>query len=207
MPETFANSAKSTLSAGINETALSLTVSNGSKFPSSGQFRVKIEAEILLVTARSGNNFTVVRGQEGTSATTHASGEEVVHILTAGALEQLKVDAMGLVKDPVAKAVSTSGNLNISGSVGGQVDGVTINDMDWILLTAQTNPIENGLWRVNTGGPWTRVVLTSGANAAGFQVWVDQGSTNAKKRWECTSDYASAVTGTNSLTWRVVPGY
>jgi hypothetical protein len=87
--EKFANNASSTLSSGISDTDLSLTVSSASSFPTSGQFRIKIENEILLVTSVASNVFTVSRGQEGTSAASHNSGSTVTHILTAGAIKYI----------------------------------------------------------------------------------------------------------------------
>ena len=59
--EQFANNAQSTLTAAITAGATSLTVQSAAAFPSSPQFRILIDSEILLVTAVSGNTFTVTR--------------------------------------------------------------------------------------------------------------------------------------------------
>jgi len=86
--ETFANQAVTTLSAAISSvTATSCTVVDATAFPATGNFRIKIDSEILIVTARAGNTFTVTRGAEGTTAATHASGANVIHLLTKGGLE------------------------------------------------------------------------------------------------------------------------
>jgi len=86
--ETFANQAVTTLSAAITSvTAASCTVIDATAFPATGNFRIKIDAEILIVTARAGNTFTITRGAEGTAASTHASGASVIHLLTKGSLE------------------------------------------------------------------------------------------------------------------------
>jgi hypothetical protein len=84
--EKFSNDAQSTLTAAIAAGDASLTVASAAAFPSSGNFRLLIDSEILLVTAVAGNTFTVGRGQEGTTAAAHANGAYATHVLTAGAL-------------------------------------------------------------------------------------------------------------------------
>jgi hypothetical protein len=84
--EKFANNAQSTLQAAVASGDTSLSVASASAFPSSGNFRVIIDGEILLVTAVSGSTFTVSRGQEGTTAAAHAVGAYVTHVLTAASL-------------------------------------------------------------------------------------------------------------------------
>jgi len=86
--ETFANQAVTTLSAAITSvTATSCTVVDATAFPASGNFRIKIDSEILIVTGVAGNTFTITRGAEGTTAATHANGANVIHLLTKGGLE------------------------------------------------------------------------------------------------------------------------
>jgi hypothetical protein len=84
--EQYANNAQSSLTAAVAAGDTTLTVGNASAFPASGNFRVIIDAEILLVTAVAGNTFTVTRGAEGTTAAAHAVGAYVTHVLTAAAL-------------------------------------------------------------------------------------------------------------------------
>ena len=86
--EKFADNAATTLSAAITTTtATSCTVTDAMTFPSSGNFRIKIDSELLLVTGVAASTFTVTRGAEGTTAATHANGAAVIHLLTKGALE------------------------------------------------------------------------------------------------------------------------
>ena len=88
MTEKFSNNAVNTLSAAITTTtATSCTVTDATGFPTSGNFRIKIDGEILIVTGVAGSTFTVTRGAEGTVAATHASGATVIHLLTKGGLE------------------------------------------------------------------------------------------------------------------------
>jgi hypothetical protein len=52
-----------------------------------GQFRIAIDAELMLVTAGASTTaWTVTRGVEGTGAAGHTSGSVVTHILTAASL-------------------------------------------------------------------------------------------------------------------------
>jgi hypothetical protein len=76
----------------ITSSATSLSVTDASRFPTAGNFRLLVESELMLVTGVSSNTFTVTRGIEGTVAAAHAAGREVSHIITAGALNRFKFD-------------------------------------------------------------------------------------------------------------------
>jgi hypothetical protein len=55
----------------------SLAVTSRSIFPQSGSFKIRVEAEVMYVTAGLGTgagSFTVSRGMDGTTAAAHASG-------------------------------------------------------------------------------------------------------------------------------------
>ena len=95
MPVLFSNNAATTLSAGINSSATSIVVADGSLFPAlsgSNYFYVTLEdvanskREIVKVTARSGNTLTVTRGQDGTSGTAFSSADRAELRLNAAAL-------------------------------------------------------------------------------------------------------------------------
>ena len=100
----FTNNAVSLLASGINATQTTLTVlaGHGALYPNPGPnqfFTVTLEnqaatiREIVHVTARSGDVFTVVRGQEGTDARawTATSGNDTLvdHRVTAETLNRL----------------------------------------------------------------------------------------------------------------------
>ena len=87
MTEQFANNAESTLSGAINNSVTSLVVASATAFPSAGNFRIRMDSELMLVTAVSSNTFTVTRGAEGTTAASHSDGVLVKHVLTAAALD------------------------------------------------------------------------------------------------------------------------
>ena len=100
----FTNNANSTLASGINSSVTSMTVADASSFPSlSGandycyltlQESGGTTREIVKATARSSNTFTVVRGQDNTSAATWSSGV-LVELRITSALLQDVIDGLG----------------------------------------------------------------------------------------------------------------
>jgi hypothetical protein len=88
MAEQLANNASSTLTAGVDNVTNPVTVSvaSAAKFPSGGDFRIKIGTELLKVTAVAGNDFTASRAQEGTVIQSHSNGDAVTCVLTVEAL-------------------------------------------------------------------------------------------------------------------------
>lgn len=93
MAERFANNAKSELNGAVTSGASIVTVANASTFPSSGNFRILVELEIMLVIAVSGPAFTVTRAYEAIGglqvAAAHPSGAAVQLLITAGSLQTL----------------------------------------------------------------------------------------------------------------------
>jgi len=90
--EQFQNNAFSALDGGITDVATTADVDDGSVFPSVGNFRILIDDEIILVTARSSDTLTIVRGQEGTTNVAHSDDAKVTHVLTQGALQRILKD-------------------------------------------------------------------------------------------------------------------
>lgn len=93
----FTNNAATTLSSGINASATSIPLTDGSAFPALGPSDdysyITIEdsnnIEVVKATSRSGNTLTVIRAQDGTTANAFASGEKVELRLPAVALEEI----------------------------------------------------------------------------------------------------------------------
>ncbi|WP_275145816.1 hypothetical protein [Citrobacter portucalensis] len=97
-----ANNAQTVLAAGISSTATSLTVNagTGTLFPSpvagSSFFKLTIIdaatgslTEIVHVTARAGDVFTIQRGQEGTVPRAWSANDIVANMMTAGTLSYI----------------------------------------------------------------------------------------------------------------------
>ncbi len=94
MAAKFKNAASSTLASGIDASQTSITVTDGSVFPSitvPDYFIAVISSnsttfEIVKVTAVSGNTLTVERNQESSGAKTFNSGALIQNRITAGEL-------------------------------------------------------------------------------------------------------------------------
>jgi len=92
MAEFFVNDPGTTLNGTINNSVTSLVVASSSGYPSSGNFRIRIDSELMLVTAVSGTTWTVTRGIESTSAASHTNGATINHVVSAGGLTQVVTD-------------------------------------------------------------------------------------------------------------------
>jgi hypothetical protein len=100
------NNAEGYLSAAIesDSTSLSLDTGEGSSFPSEN-FWISINSEILECSARTGDDFTVSRGEQDTVATSHDAGDKVELLHTAGAMEEIH-DAINTLEDnPVGENI------------------------------------------------------------------------------------------------------
>lgn len=167
--EQLSNNAESVLDGTINNSVTSLDVTDGSVFPSTGNFRILIEDEIMIVTARSGDTLTVVRGQEGTAAASHNDGLSVLHTLTAGALLRIQKDndvfhptqpPLGVLSD------GSGGILTSSDFTWDNQGGATVTDQNGTILLAV--PAAGGencrvLYRTAPAAPYTLI--------AGFQAY------------------------------------
>ena len=108
--------------------------------------------------------------------------------------------AQGLdIKDSCTAA--TTANITISTALnnGDTLDGVTLSTNDRVLVKNQNTASENGIYIVGSS-PARADDLATGADAAGFFTFVEQGTVNGENGFVCTSDKGSAVVGTNNLT-------
>lgn len=72
------SAASTTVSGSLTASATTLAVASAAAFPATAEFRVKVDSEILLVTAGAGTtSWTVTRGADGTTAATHTAGATV----------------------------------------------------------------------------------------------------------------------------------
>ena len=117
----YTNNATATLSSSITAASTSLTVTSGqgALFPSTtsgNYFYVTLidtvgTVEIVKVTAKTTDTFTIVRAQDGTTASAFASGSKV----------ELRIVAAGM-NEKLAKTGDTATNLTIN---GGTISGIT----------------------------------------------------------------------------------
>lgn len=115
--EQFANDAVSELAAGINASVTTLDVVDGTKFPSTGNFRIRINNEYIIVGARAGATLSsLTRGAEGSTAAAHSAGDRVTAPVTKGQLDNLAqvAKAQTFTEDQTIEAV----NALLLGDVG-----------------------------------------------------------------------------------------
>ena len=92
MTEQLANKAASSLNGAMLIGDAALTVVSAAGFPATGNFRVIVESELMLVTGVAGAVFTVTRGIEGTAATAHPATAAVTCVVTAASLGRAIVE-------------------------------------------------------------------------------------------------------------------
>jgi hypothetical protein len=105
------------------------------------QFTVAIDPdttneEIVFITGVSGDTFTIVRGRAGSSATTHAAGATVRHVLTS--------DDLNFFKTAIQPSTFTAKGQLISASASGTTSMVNVGANNYVLTadSAQTAGIK-----------------------------------------------------------------
>jgi hypothetical protein len=83
------NFGKTTLNGAHNNSTTSIAVTSGAVFPSTGDFYIRIDDEIMKVTSRSTNTLTVVRAADGSSAASHADLADVKEVAAAEFFKRL----------------------------------------------------------------------------------------------------------------------
>jgi hypothetical protein len=118
-----------TVSSGINSSVTSVTLTASPVgFPGSFPFVVALDfdtasEELVLVTAASGPTFTITRGYNGTSATSHNAGAVVRHVLVAQDMTDYQDHAAagpaGVhgITGPIATFISTPTSANLAAAV------------------------------------------------------------------------------------------
>jgi hypothetical protein len=127
----FNNNATTTLSAGINTSATTITVAVGTgalfPSPSGAQYFAlvlisqtnNLITEICYCTSRTGDSLTVTRGQEGTVANSWLIGDTAQNQLTAGQMQQL-LQALSVNPD-----VGTYTNATVTANAQGLITAVS----------------------------------------------------------------------------------
>jgi hypothetical protein len=203
------NFAKASLTAGIDASATSFSVSagEGARFPNpatSGAYNVTIwnftdygdpsddpNREIIRVTARSTDTFTVTRAQEGTSAVTHNTALKTYKIVLSVTKKTIDDLMASVVGDGVQNSTSgrttragdtASGSQTIAhglGEVPNKIRISAIKIVDPALFGNQA--ISNGAYE-NGGSNCIYSIMDGGAGADGIgnnsanmiEIWDDQ---------------------------------
>ena len=186
----FTNNASSTLASGITNVATSLTVAsgNGALFPtlSAGDYfyctltNAIGTIEIVKVTARSTDTFTITRAQDGTSAAAWNTGDKVELRLVSASLNDLpKLDevntfslrqtfSVGTVQGPW-----TTGTRPASPTAGLMGFNTTFNRLEayngtasaWVSSGGATGTGSDAVFYENGKTVNTSYSITSGNNA------------------------------------------
>ena len=159
----FTNNATSTLASGIASGDLSLTVASGqgALFPTLGGgdyfyctlSNVANTIEIVKVTARSTDTFTIVRAQDNTTASAFVTGDKVELRLVAAVLSNTAI----LDQTNVFSAAQT---VNINGTVGaGTPAAATVTTLT---ASAESAFTSTGALTISKGNTAARPTATSG---------------------------------------------
>jgi len=174
MAEQFKNLASTTLNGAINDSVETVTVASAMGF-TGGDFRILVDSEIMKVTAVSGLDLTVVRGQEGTSPTAHDNGATVRHVLTVGALDAHDQNDL-VVRDAYASKPAAG----VPGRIFLPTDGIFFER-------------DNGSAWEKFGPLWPMTP----PQASDFPTWVNQGSATIADSKGAIWFESPSVSGTN----------
>ena len=175
----FANNINTTLAAAATstQTTLSLTSTVGipTTIPSGDYFAMTLNDaatrsifEVVYVTAVSGSNVTVLRGQEGTTANSWLSGDYIYGALTAGEISDFAF-VSGSETQPFAVAPASASapqnapqfgqmfNLQAPSASG----NITLSALRTIVIPTATAAITLTMQPGTTAGQWCEIVGTA----------------------------------------------
>ncbi len=109
------------------------------------------------------------------------------------------VDSIASGLDPKASCrVATTGNISLSGLQN--IDGVTVDTNDRILVWKQNTGTQNGIYAASSGA-WTRTAdATTNTLTSGTMTFVEEGTANGDVAYVLTTN-GPIVVGTSSLTF------
>ncbi len=111
--------------------------------------------------------------------------------------------AQGLVPKEMARVVSTT-NVALTGTP--TIDGVSTIAGDRVLLSGQTNAVQNGIW-VTAAGAWSRPSdFATGDSAGGSFICVQEGTDFADTKWFVATAAPDDVIDSNPLEIKILNG-
>ena len=219
----FTNNASTTLASSLTSIATTLTVVSGSgaKFPNPGsgqQFALTlIEAsnpnlfEIVYCTARSTDTLTIVRAQEGTTATAFNAGDLANHYVTAATLGTFSQPPYGgLINTQYFQSAGTftytktAGTNSVvvevwaAGGGGGACNGGT--------NSCGSSGAAGGYARKRITSGFSGVTVTVGAGGAGGVAAVSNGGAGGSSSFGGLCGATGGTGGYNNATGFAYPG-
>lgn len=213
LKEILKNNPTTTLNGNITNSATSIVVTAGSVFPSTGNFRLICESEIMLCTARSTNTLTVTRGAEGTSAVAHNTLTPISQVLTLGAVE-----AYGRDNDPMwasnrpalGKLVNDAGTTILTSSdfTAVNLGSGTVTDENGTILVRRPGHVGNSvhaLVRTSPSTPYSYIAAFQAMTPLGAAT-VDRPNFGMCFRESGTGKlitFEHSVEAAQALNWRI----
>ena len=166
----FKNNAETTLSRGNNNSTTTIPVASAAVFPTpnaNNKFFATLDdgsnIEVVLVTAISSNDLTVVRAQDNTSAAAFGSGTKIELRLTAKVLETGTTSLSDLDGDTAIFVEQVDDEDNIRFDTSGLQRFLIDSTGDIAVGSRGTNPLALGI----TGTVFT---ITEASNVASLQI-------------------------------------
>lgn len=162
----------------------------------------------LSATSINTTDTIVKRNASGSFLTTMVSLSGTVSNPTDAATKDYvdtQVTAGGLIPHDPAYLAEITSNITLSGVQ--TIDGITTTTGERVLLTVQTNPIENGLWITSSSGSWYRPTdFANGTLAGKAYVLITGGNTQAGSSWICNTPTATIGTDPIYFSLFSLPG-
>ncbi len=190
LPTVNPATAARTLTGTINPTTPTLTLNSGTGFPTTAtpNFNIVVDTEIMTVTNITGNNFTVIRGVNGTAAATHVANAPAYLPITVAEDSGLSaINLTGITAGPnefqILKVTSTVVASSIPGLIAStSVEYASANSTGTLKFTPAANLFGTATIRVTV-------------EDAGLDGRLDLASDNARD----FRDIAVVVTGSVDL--------
>lgn len=173
--------------------------------------KVAAGAAIASSKLADGANFTKKDGSVPFTGNQSMGGNKITNLATPSAgtsdaarildVETAIAGLSGLYKYRNVRVAST-GNLLITNPGTASIDGVTVLTGERILLRAQTNPAENGIYVFATSAtPMVRALDSDAwSEFPGALVSVNEGTLYADSRWFCTANDGGTL-GSTAITY------
>ena len=207
----FTNNATSTLASSINSsvTSLSVATGQGALFPtlSGGDYfyctlaNTAGTVEIVKVTARSTDTFTIVRGQDGTTGASWTAGDKVELRLVAASLNDVpKLDEANTFTG--ANAYGTPASITLTNATGLPV-GSGVSGLGTGVATALGNTANatGGVVTVDGSATLTNKTLTNPTVTNYVESVVSIGNSGTTQTLSLTNGTVQTVTMTGNCTF------